>query len=120
MLRVNSKMSKDAYYRFDLDESKKLIPSLTENQKIYSKLFSVYEKFISSELPKISTDFEIEGNGNDFLLRTVIDGIINTINTYPHPQKNKMIYISVNGSEKSVSKIKNILETLLVEEGKRE
>lgn len=110
-------MAKDTFYQLGLEEGAKLIIPFSTKDEIYLKLFSVYEKFISSELPKISTDIEQEGEIGNSLVRAVVDGVINTISSYPHPEKDRILHIEVKGTEESVGKIKNILETSLIMEG---
>ena len=110
-------MEKDLSYCLDKKKVKELKPSLNSGDDIYAEIFKIYKKFISElQNPEISTDTEMEGEGSNFLVRAIIDGKIITINTYPHPEKEKMVYIEVGGSDlNGVIKVKNLLENLLLE-----
>ena len=53
------------YYFSDLKENQieKIRFVVSEEEKIYQKIKDIYEKFLSSELPKISTDIDEEESG---------------------------------------------------------
>ena len=83
------------------EQIKKIHFADLEEEQIYQKINNIYEKFLSYELPKISTDFEEEGSG---VKRAVINNKITKFYNYPHPEKGKLIYIRISGHEESVDK----------------